>query len=304
ENELNLSPTSVTLALLCLIDLPSHSRRAISPFKKNCTRAYGSSIRINQSFRIVIKQAIEVCVRKEKEVSWYGVKVRNQNRGVGRTFYGYNSCSVPRSTSTGLASGGIRFEGHGLPLRQEMMHAELGCLEIAYFFSDTWHKELECHLIPQCIEAKDDSTEKLIRDYEQRPAVVMATSGLRDQGGVARLSQGRKKWNQREDFIARINHMEACRTSSYGKQIEAVMQEDKDSLEGKRLQKLALGCQAQPFDLVSLSSQFVLPVLQDWLCRRAAVFLFLVFRIKAVAVIESAYKPALTSKPAHNRIYY
>ena len=35
-----------------------------------------------------------------------------------------------------------------------------------------------------------------------------------------------------------------------------------------------------------------------------AVFLFLVFRIKAVAVIESAYKLALTSKPAHNRIYY
>lgn len=82
------------------------------------------------------------------------------------------------------------------------------------------------------------------------------------------------------------------------------MQEDKDSLEGKRLQKPALGCQAQPFDLVSLSSQFVLPVLQDWLCRRAAVFLFLVFRIKAVAVIEGAYKLALTSKPAHNRIYY
>ncbi|CAL9238872.1 unnamed protein product [Arabidopsis halleri] len=69
ENELNLSPTSVQLALLCLIDLPSHSRRAISPFKKNCTRAYGSSIRINQSFRVVIKQAIEVRVRKEKEVS-------------------------------------------------------------------------------------------------------------------------------------------------------------------------------------------------------------------------------------------
>lgn len=68
ENELNLSPTSVQLALLCLIDLPSHSRRAISPFKKNCTRAYGSSIRINQSFRVVIKQAIEVRVRKEKEV--------------------------------------------------------------------------------------------------------------------------------------------------------------------------------------------------------------------------------------------
>uniref|UniRef100_A0A0D2ZQF1 Uncharacterized protein n=1 Tax=Brassica oleracea var. oleracea TaxID=109376 RepID=A0A0D2ZQF1_BRAOL len=348
ENELNLSSTSVQLALLCLIDLPSHSRRAISPFKKNCTRAYGSSIRINQFFRVVIKQAIEVRVRKEKEVSWYGVKVRNQNRGVGRTFYGYNSCSVLRSTSTGLASGGIRFEGPGLPLRQEMMHAELGCLEIAYFFltPGTKNSSAACYysvlefeqqikvrakansefsreevrfrtahdelLNPspsesvsvRGIEAKDDSTEKLIRDYEQSPAVVMATSGLRDQGGVARLSQGRKKCNQREDFIARMNHMEACRTSSYGKQIEAVMQEDKDSLEGKRLQKLALGCQTQPFDLVSLSSQFVLPVLQDWLCSRAAVFLFLVFRIKVVAVIESAYKLALTSKPAHNRIYY
>ncbi|CAN8221521.1 unnamed protein product [Cochlearia groenlandica] len=141
-------------------------------------------------------------------------------------------------------------------------------------------------------------------------------SGLRDQGGVARLSQRRKKWNQREDFIARINHMEACRPSSYGKQVNNVsgkagLDRGRDArrqgllgMEGKRLQKLALGCQAQPFYLVSLSSQFVLPVLQDWLCRRAAVFLFLVFRIKAVAVIESAYKLALTSKPAHNRIYY
>lgn len=30
-----------------------------------------------------------------------------------------------------------------------MMHAELGCLEMAYF--DTWHKELECRLLLQCI---------------------------------------------------------------------------------------------------------------------------------------------------------
>lgn len=52
--------------------------------------------------------------------------------------------------------------------------------------------------------------------------VVMATSGLRDQGGVARLSQGRKKWNQRENFIAIINHMGACRPSSYGKQVNNV----------------------------------------------------------------------------------
>lgn len=56
--------------------------------------------------------------------------------------------------ATGLASGGIRFEGLGLPLRQEMIHAELGCLEIAYFFSDTWHKELECRLLLQCIRVR------------------------------------------------------------------------------------------------------------------------------------------------------
>ncbi|AEC06077.1 hypothetical protein AtNW77_MTg0322571 (mitochondrion) [Arabidopsis thaliana] len=80
ENELNLSPTSVQLALLCLIDLPSHSRRAISPFKKNCTRAYGSSIRINQSFRVVIKQAIEVRVRKEKEALALKKKGKGSNK--------------------------------------------------------------------------------------------------------------------------------------------------------------------------------------------------------------------------------
>lgn len=50
----------------------------------------------------------------------------------------------------------------------------------------------------------------------------MATSVLRDQGGVARLSQRRKKWNQREDFIARINHMEVGFPSSYGKQVNNV----------------------------------------------------------------------------------
>lgn len=64
------------------------------------------------------------------------------------------SCSVLHSTSTGLASGGIRLEGPGLPLRQEMMHAELGCLEMAYFFYDTWHKELECRLLLQCIRVR------------------------------------------------------------------------------------------------------------------------------------------------------
>ncbi|WZZ86603.1 hypothetical protein YC2023_115182 [Brassica napus] len=122
------------------------------------------------------------------------------------------------------------------------------------------------------------SLEKLIRDYEQRPAVVMATSGLRDQGGVARLSQGRKKWNQREDFIARINHMEACRTSSYGKQV--------NNVSGKA--GLDRGRDARRQGLLGRKE---ITKTGAWL---AAVFLFLVFRIKAVAVIESAYKPALT----------
>ena len=37
---------------------------------------------------------------------------------------------------------------------------KLGCLEMAYFFYDTWHKELECRLLLQCIRvrAKDQGS--------------------------------------------------------------------------------------------------------------------------------------------------
>ncbi|CAH2052042.1 unnamed protein product, partial [Thlaspi arvense] len=147
-------------------------------------------------------------------------------------------------------------------------------------------------------EIEDVLKEKLIRDYEQRPAVVMATSSLGDQGGVARMSQGRKKWNQREDFIARINHMEACRPSSYGKQVNNVSgKAGLDRGRDARRQGL-LGRKEITKTGAWLSGATPL----TWFpCR---VNSFFQFCKTAVAVIESAYKLALTSKPAHNRIYY
>lgn len=55
-------------------------------------------------------------------------------------------------------------EGPGLQLRQEMMHAELGCLEMAYFFYDTWHKELECRLLLQCIRVRAKANSEFSRE--------------------------------------------------------------------------------------------------------------------------------------------